>query len=136
MFFSQTEIRYLNYLQDSENRGNLLNYAECLPFILVTFLYKKKFAKDSRENFFFNMLIFYIFCLGFTIVASVAMRITSYFIYPFFFFINWANVYKRNVVYKCGLNYIWILYFLVYGLRLLGNFKTTSDYPYKMFFFN
>ena len=82
------------------------------------------------------MLIFYIFCLGFTIVASVAMRITSYFIYPFFFFINWANVYKRNVVYKCGLNYIWILYFLVYGLRLLGNFKTTSDYPYKMFFFN
>ncbi|MFR3852835.1 EpsG family protein [Odoribacter splanchnicus] len=136
LFFSQTEIRYLNYLQDSENRGNLLNYAECLPFILVTFLYKKKFAKDSRENFFFNMLIFYIFCLGFTIVASVAMRITSYFIYPFFFFINWANVYKRNVVYKCGLNYIWILYFLVYGLRLLGNFKTTSDYPYKMFFFN
>lgn len=129
-------LRYVNYLVDIENGGNILNYVECLPFICVALFCKKKFAKGSEGNLYFNMLFFYVFILGFALISSVAMRVTSYFIYPFFFFVNWMNVHERKIVRTWGLNYMWVLYFMIYGIRLLGNFTTTSEYPYKMFFFN
>lgn len=129
-------LRYTNYLIDIGGGGNILNYVECLPFVCIALFYKKEFAKGSEGNMYFNMLVFYVFILGFALISSVAMRITSYFIYPFFFFIYWMNASKIKVVKGWWLNYMWILYFMVYGVRVLGNFITTSVYPYRMFFFN
>lgn len=130
------DLKYISYLTDIERGGNILNYVECLPFVCIALFYKKEFVKGTEGNMYFNMLIFYVFILGFALIASVAMRITSYFIYPFFFFVNWMNVYKKKTVKGWALNYMWVLYFMVYGIRLLGNYSTTSLYPYKMFFFN
>lgn len=128
--------KYVSYIQDESSGGNLLNYIECLPFIIIAFKYKKEITADKNGNLFFNMFIFYMFIIGFALISSVAMRITSYFIYPFFFFVSWINQYKRTTSLTIIMNYVWLCYFMIYGIRLLGNYSTTSDYPYKIFFFN
>ena len=128
--------KYVSYIQDESSGGNLLNYIECLPFIIIAFKYKKEITADKNGNLFFNMFIFYMFIIGFALISSVAMRITSYFIYPFFFFVSWINQYKRTTSLTKIMNYVWLCYFMIYGIRLLGNYSTTSDYPYKIFFFN
>ena len=126
--------KYLSYIQEASSGGNILNYVECLPFLVIAFKYKNEITADQKGNLFFNMFIFYMFIIGFALVSSVAMRITSYFIYPFFFLTSWLNQHKRTTLLTKGLNYVWLCYFMIYGIRLFGNYHTTSDYAYKIFF--
>lgn len=125
--------RFSFYMEaDAYKRGiNLLNFVEILPFIYLALQYRNNLHQSKYGLLFFNMLIFYTVFLLLTMNFSALTRISSYFIYSYFFILSFCWKYIRardKVIFGSVLS----SYFLIYGIRFaLANFK---DIIYSPFF--
>lgn len=117
------------------SRGiNPLNYLEIAPFLYFAIKYRTQMHESKQGRFFFNMFIFYIYFMITTMHFMSLTRISSYYIYSFFFIISYAfdkiKIYNNRVIY----GYAFSIYFMLYGIRfILSNF---SSYGYHIFFLN
>lgn len=116
---------------DAYKRGlNLLNFVEILPFLYLALKYRFQICKDLVGNIFFNMLIFYVFILLLTVNYSALTRISSYFIYSYFYILScsWKLLSWRN---KSIFGTILSLYFLFYAFRFeYANFYKIKYIPF------
>jgi len=124
--------RFAYYItEDAYKRGlNLLNFVEIIPFLYLALKYKSHICNNLIGTIFFNMLIFYIFFLLLTVDYSALTRISSYFIYSYFYILScsWKFLSFRN---KSIFGSILSLYFLLYAIRFeYANFYEIKYFPF------
>ena len=126
-------IFYLN--SGAYSRGiNLLNFVEILPFLYLAMKYRHRLVGNIYGRFFFNMFIFYVLFLLITMNFSALTRISSYFIYSYFFILSatWKFIYLKTN--KIIIGSVLAVYFLIYGIRFA--FANFYEIPYNMFLFH
>lgn len=113
---------------------NTLNFLEMVPFLYFAIKYRQDITSTENGRFFFNLFIFYIIFMLITMNLMVLVRISSYYLYSYFFIISFAfkriKLYGNRVIY----GYAFMIYFFVYGIRFI--YSNFSYFGYHIFFLN
>jgi hypothetical protein len=122
------------YLLNDELKGiNLFNFIEILPFFVLAIHFRREMCATVNGKLFFNMLVFYTLFLILTMNFLVLTRLSSYFIYSYFFVLSFAYRHINSWRIKVLLGYFLCFYFTVYAIRFLSsNFLI---YGYNFFLF-
>lgn len=126
--------RLMAYIEGMRSGINPLNFIEIIPFLYLALRFKKALYETSEGRLFFNMLIFYVIYLLLTMNFMGLTRMSSYFLYSYFYIANFALSRMKNKREKLLLGGVLCVYFLIYGLRFISaNFVL---YPYDFWLFH
>lgn len=120
---------------DMYSRGiNPLNFIELAPFFFLGIKYRSEMSQTPEGKFFFNLLILYTFFMLLTMDFMALTRISSYYIYSFFYIFSFA--YRRIKIYenRVLIGSVFCCYFLIYGIRFV--YANFSSLGYHLFFLN
>ena len=135
-YFFGFEDKIANYISGNKYSRNInpLNFLEIAPFLYFAIKYRKDMCRTENGSFFFNMLVLYVLFMILTMNFPALIRISSYYIYSFFYIINFlfkrTKIYSNRIIY----GYAFSTYFLVYGIRLLSKMRIANEY--NLFFLN
>ena len=126
--------RLMFYLASEEwaKTINPLNFIEIMPFLYIALKYKREIISTKQGKLFFNMLIFYITFLLIIMNFMGLIRLSSYYIYPYFFLLSflYSRLHLRGN--KIIIGQFLIIYFVIYGVRLCLNYFPGLNY--QLFF--
>lgn len=135
-FFMGSESGFFTtYILEHEvKRINLLNFIEIVPFLVLFIKNREDICQSESGRFFFNMFIFYILFLTLTMNFMALARVSSYFIYPYFYIISYTYKNYISRSFKAVLGYFMFVYFTIYAVRFLSfNFPI---FGYNFFLFH
>ena len=122
------------YIENQTSGINPLNFVEMLPFFYLALRYKNQLYASNEGRLFFNMLILYIVYMLVTMNFMGLTRISSYFIYSYFYIVEFAFSRIRMHSERMLIGGVLSIYFILYGVRFI--FANFISYPYDFVSFH